>query len=60
VAAAIMAVPAQGAPVLAAAVLAWQARNFSIARLREAWLPSSADGSNQVAGETRTQPSLSS
>jgi hypothetical protein len=44
VAAAIMAVPAQGAPVLAAAVLAWQARNFSVARLKEAWLPTSAKG----------------
>jgi hypothetical protein len=60
VAAAIMAVPAQGAPVLAAAVLAWQARNFSIARLKEAWLASPTEGPNQVGGETRTQPSMSS
>lgn len=60
VAAAIMAVPAQGAPVLAAAVLAWQAKNFSIARLKEAWVASPGERPSQVAGETRTQPSMSS
>jgi hypothetical protein len=50
----------QHAPILGAAVIAWHARNFSVARLKEAWLPSTAKRSLQVAGETRTQPSTSS
>ena len=38
-AAAMMAVNVPGITVLAAVIVAWQARLFSVERLREAWVP---------------------
>jgi hypothetical protein len=60
VAAAIMAVPVQGAPVVAAAVIAWQSRNFTIDRLKQAWVRSTTDRPSQLTGGSRTHPSTSS
>jgi hypothetical protein len=59
--AAIMAVPVQGAPVVAAAVMALQMRNFTIGRLKEAWAVSGTSWrSSQLGGDSRTHPSPSS
>lgn len=49
IAAAILAIPIQGVPVLAAAVVAWQSRPFSIDRLRQAWAPGAPEPGSKFA-----------